>query len=167
MEDYLKRYEDEDEKGVSGLIIFFIVTLILFEPLYGLISMFQTRPAFDAMPLAGNIYISVLVSHFLFIIFTVFSFYKLPRYAVKVAKSFLIFRFVFLTLSIMINFNHTFHDHNAIGVRTYQFYSMTDMVVKIILIPEAYVFIFSIAWFIFMVKSKAIKKNFGISFENV
>ncbi len=161
MEDYLKSYDDEDEKGVSGLILFFIATLILFESVYGIISMFQTRRAFDLMPFTGNVYNLLFLGHFLFIVFTVFSFYQLPQCAVKVAKSYLVFRFIFLTLLIIINFNYTLHDPNAIGVRTHQFYSVTDMIIKIVLIPTAYVLIYSIFWYLYLIKSKAVRKKFG------
>lgn len=160
MDDYLKTYDDED-KGVKGFIVFFIFMLILFEPIYGIISMFQMRRVFESMSIVGNIYNFLFIGFFVFIIFTCFCFYKIPKYAVKVAKSYLVFRFVFFTLSIIINFNYTLHDLNAIGVRFHQFYSVQDMVIKIILIPLAYVSIFSVSWYVFLIKSKAIKENYG------
>jgi hypothetical protein len=35
------------------------------------------------------------------------------------------------------------------------------MVIKIVLIPLAYVSIYSIAWFLYLIKSKAVRKQFG------
>lgn len=161
MDDYQKLYDDEDEKGVTGFVIFFIATLMLFEPIGGIIVMFQTVKAFSSMPLIGNIYKFCGIGYLLFIFFTCICFYKLPKQAVKVAKSFLITRFIFLMLSIIINFNYTLHDQNAIGVRFNQFASVQDLVIRNLLIPVAYVSIFSICWYIFMIKSKTIRQKFG------
>lgn len=155
------RIINEYEKGVTGPIIFFIATLLLFEPIYGIFIVFQTARAFSEVPFIGNIYLFCGIGYLLSIPFTCFCFYKMPRYAVKVAKIFLVFRLLFLTLSIIINFNYTLHDKNAFGPRTFQFYTMQEMVIQVLLIRVAYVLVFSIGWYIFLIKSKTVKENYS------
>ncbi len=163
MDDYRKIYEEKDEKGVTGFIIFFIATLMLFEPLWTIIVMFQTGRAFEKIPVAGIAYNICGISYLLFLFFTCFCFYKLPKLAMRVAKSFLITRVIFLATSMIIYFNFLLHDERFLGVRSYQFVSIPDMVIKVLLLPGAYIIIYSVFWYIFMNKSKAIKENYGSS----
>ncbi len=158
--DQLKLTEGQDENKVTGFILCLIAMLLLIEPLYGFIFIFFTGRAFASMPLLGTIYTGFGIGYLLFIFFTVFSFYKMSRYAIKIAKFFLIARFIFLTLSILINFNYTLHDPNSFGPRLNQFYTMPEMIIKTLVFPQTYVFLFSF-WYVFLIKSKTIKENFG------
>ena len=161
MDNLRRLYESTDDRGVTGFLFVFVVMLILIEPLYAFIFMYQTGRAFAASPWAAHLYQLGVIGFLFFNFFTVFCLYKLPRHAVKVAKWFLTVRFLFLTFSIISNFLFTLHDPNAIGVRPYQFSSIPDLVIKIVVIPAVYVSVFSIGWYLFLLKSKTVRSNYG------
>lgn len=162
MKDYLQKY-GEDEQSVPGLITAFMVMFVLFDPLYSIIFMVQSGRAFAAMPAIDTVFKLCELAFLSFIVYTCYCFYKKPKSAVKVAKSFLVTRFVFFASSILINFFYSLQNNNSIGVRPYQFVTVTDMTAKLLLIPFLYVSLFSICWYVVLNRSKTIrdKYNFG------
>ncbi len=157
MDEFRKPYEYEEEKPVSGFILCFCAMLIICELLIGLTDLYQGAGLLRSQPFWHNIYLVFGNFYLLFIAVTCFAFYRLRRHAIKIAKIFLLYRFVFLTIATLVIYHYRLHDKNAIGFRINQFPDLQTLTLNSLIIPFAYTIVFSVLWYSYFLRSKRVK----------
>ncbi len=157
MDEFRKPYEYEEDKPVAGFILCFCAMLIICELLIGLTDVYQGAGLLRSQPFWHNTYLVFGNLYLIFIAFTCFAFYRLRRHAIKIAKVFLIYRLVFLTVATFIIYHYRLLDKKAIGFRINQFPDVQTLTLNCLIIPLAYTIVYSVLWYLYFRWSKRVK----------
>ncbi len=163
MDEFKKPYEyDDEEKGVSGLILVYFIMLLVEESIQGFISILF---GYNKMPHDRVLGMVVIVAGSLYVVFAVFSAIVLKlknKHAIKVSKVFLIFRIVYLIPYLIL------YTIDLIGKIPY--YKENDMYwvtynsnITSFIIGISFAIVFSAGWYIYLVKSNKVRKMFPVS----
>ncbi|MCX7708790.1 MAG: hypothetical protein N2484_02955 [Clostridia bacterium] len=154
MDEFRKPYEYEEETGVAGFVFVFAMMLIVFEVFLGVITLAQGHVVAGLFPGASKVYVAVAVLFIAFTLFTFFALYKVHKHALKVVKSYLIFRILYLTPVCVLIFNYS-RIAKASANET-----LGEMIVGALVVPLIYIWGFSILWYGYFLKSKRVKDSY-------
>ncbi len=160
MSDGRRKFEYDEESGVSGFIFLFFAQLIMFELTYGIIVLVQVNKAFGMIPVLGNLLMGCSILFLVSIPALCFSLYKYRRSTVTRVKAYLVLRTLYLTLTSLAVFIHTFGGKNVIGKGNDQFESISMLVLMMFVTPMAYSFGFGIPWYVYFCRSKRVKSTY-------
>jgi len=162
MDGFGKTYEyEEDEKRVSGVLLIFNIMLLVCETIIGIILILQMYNALKSITVLAVASIILGILYISFILFTCFALSKIPKYAIKIVKTFLALRIVVLVLSSIVKFISEYNNKSKMGTDFFQYHSVNDAVLRILVLPIAYILIFSILWYLYFIKSKKVKEKYG------
>jgi ABC-type enterochelin transport system permease subunit len=159
MDDFRKPYEYEDEKGISGLLLVYFIMLLAEESLLGAISV-----SFGYNILAENrvLGISIMCISAFYMLFSVYSavvLKLLKKYALKVSKIFLVFRFIYMIPYLALN---TISQIKEIPYeKDYVLYAaMHRSIIISFIISISFIIVFSAGWYTYLKKSRKVKELF-------
>lgn len=155
-EDFKKPFEYHEEK--RGFILVFILTLITFDILQTLSLSTQVNEAFQSI-LALRIFFMVLSSLFvIFTFYTALNCYRLRKNLVIMSKIYLIVRAIISTCYVFIIYNYRTTQLHLVGNGQGQYPTVKAMIVGELVIPLAYVIVFSLIWYLYFSLSKRCKE---------
>jgi len=161
LDEFRKPYEYEEETGFIWPVRLFCILLIFVEMFLGIMFLFQLNKYLGSNPIFNNTAIVLTVLYMVYILVTIIFLLKnVKKYALKIAKSYLIGRLVYLVPSIIVIFSFTVNDPSAVGSGNGKFQSVTDIILRLLMVPLIYILAFSISWYIYFTKSKRIKKEY-------
>lgn len=152
MDEYRKPFEYNEEK--KGLILVFIIMLLVVDTLQTFSLTAQVYKAFEHIPVFSILFVVTGIMFTLFTLYTVILCSKLNKKMVKVSKIYLIVRGTLSTIFVIISFVYTVNNKNLIGNGMDQYKTVGEMMIGEIVIPFAYIWVFSFGWFLYFVKSK-------------
>ncbi|MDF2943633.1 MAG: hypothetical protein K0S01_2491 [Herbinix sp.] len=156
MDEFRKPYEYEEEK--RGVILLFVIMLISVDIFLTLSYTVQVYGILKHIPTLGIGFMVIGILFILFILFTAITCYKLKKNMVTIAKTYLIVRAVFTICSLLIVFFNSFSNESMIGNGTKQYRTVNELIFTVLLAPLAYDLVFSIAWYLYFLKSKRCKE---------
>lgn len=155
MEDFRKPFEyTEEKKGFILLFVFMLIVVDIYQafiyimPAYN--NLWQT-PAIRT----GYIYISII--YIVSIPLTAFVCFKLNKHMLTISKVYLLFRSIVLisSITIIFIFNVNFSSKVAFGSL---YTSLLQVIFINLILPIAFVLVFSVGWFIYFIKSKSCRE---------
>ena len=160
-QEFRKKYEYEEENGVTGFLLLFFLMLISVDIIVSISLITQGNDLFKVTPVFTSIFLSLGLTFLAFLIFTGVALFKLPKYAAQITKVFLLVRLFFLAPTNLIIFNIRLHDLHSIGRGYTQYATVHELFVSGLILPLFYIIVFSLAWYIYFVKSKKVKSIYG------
>ena len=163
MDEFRKPYEYDDEKGVSGILLIYFIMLLAEESLLGIISLSFGYNLLSENKVLGMIIMSTSVCYVLFAVYSAIVLKRLKKYALKVSKVFLVFRFIYMIPYLIMN---TISQINDIPYdRDLEMYAaMHRSIIASFIISISFIIAFSVGWYIFLKKSKKVRELFPDSF---
>jgi hypothetical protein len=157
MEDeFRKPFEYNEEK--RGFILVFTLLLITFDILQTLSLTSQVYEVFKNSSILQIIAVTLGVIFVIYILYTAVICYSMKANTVNRAKTYLIVRAILSTCYVMIVFLDRRNHLNLIGDGVEQYKTTNDMIVGELIIPLAYVLVFSLIWFLYFSLSKRCKE---------
>lgn len=156
MDEFRKPFEYEEEK--RGFILVFIFMLIIVDVIQTLSLTTQVYKIFKQNSVLKNGFMVAGVLFLLYVLYTAITCYRLSKNMVTIAKSYLIVRVIFSALLVVIVYINAIKNENLIGNGIQQYKTEAQMVLEELLIPLGYVFVFSIIWYVYFLKSKRCKE---------
>lgn len=157
MDEFRKPYEYEDEKGVSGLLLVFFVMLIAFETFLGIIAAFSGYDTVKSIPGLGKLYIGLGIFFVVYPLFTAFALRKMKKYAVRIAKIYLIARLVyhipFVVVNTIIMINRISYNKDYI-----EYGKEYNSLIIGLAISLFYLVAFSVLWYLYFSRSKKVRE---------
>jgi hypothetical protein len=154
-EEFRKPYEYNEEK--RGFILVFILTLITFDILQTLSLTAQVNEAFKTVPIVRILFLILSVLFILFTLYTAMICYQLKKNLVKVSKLYLIVRAIISTCYVVVIYVYRISRVHLVGDGQQQYKTVNEMVIGELIIPLAYVMVFSMIWYIYFTLSKRCK----------
>lgn len=157
MDKFSKPYEYEEEKGTSGMLLILFFMLISLEPLIGILSI----SAFNDVA-KGTLVTLIPYVTAVFILFSLFSgicLKRVSKYAIQVIKVFLAFRLLYLVPVFYFDMQ-TKIDAIPYEKTNVQYATEYNGVMTFFSLSILYVLVFSVFWYIYLIKSKNVKQNF-------
>jgi hypothetical protein len=154
MSQFRKSYEYEEEKGIGGLLMLFFVMLLSVEVLLALLILVQGYAALKTVPYLGPAFLVLGTGYLVFILFTCIALKRMSRYAVRISRIFLAARVLFLTpvyLRLYIAFSQ---DPRIVS----EFRSQSDIVFFGLVVPLAYILLFSGLWYWYFSSSRRVRQ---------
>jgi hypothetical protein len=155
-EEFRKPYEYHEEK--RGFILVFILTLITFDILQTLSLSAQVNEAFKSVPVVRTFFLMLSVLFIIFTLYTAMICYQLKQKLVKVSKLYLIVRAIISTCYVVIIYVYRISRVHLVGDGQQQYKTVNEMVIGELIIPLAYVMVFSVIWYVYFTLSKRCKK---------
>lgn len=161
LDEFRKPFEYEEDTGFIWPIRIFCILLFSVEMFFGVICLFQLNEFLRSIPVAHTAALVLTLLYMVCILVTIiFLFKKVKKYALKIAKSYLVARLIYLIPAIIVIFSFTLNDKNAIGDGYGKFQSVQDMILRLLVTPLIYILTFSIGWYTYFKKSKRIKEEY-------
>ncbi len=155
-EEFRKPYEYNEEK--RGFILVFILTLLSFDILQTLSLSAQVNEAFKAGPVFRIFFLILSTLFVIFTLYTATNCYRLKKNLVKISKLYLIVRAIISTCYVVIIYVYRTSREHLVGDGQQQYQTVKEMVIGELLIPLAYVIVFSVIWYAYFTLSKRCKK---------
>lgn len=155
-EDFRKPYEYNEEK--RGFILVFILTLLTFDILQTLSLSVQVNEAFKTVPAIRIIFLVMSVMFMIFTFYTALNCYRLKRNLVRMSKLYLIVRAIISTGYVVIIYFYRTSNVHLIGEGQQQYRTIKEMVLAELIIPLAYVMVFSVIWYLYFTLSRRCKR---------
>lgn len=155
-DEFRKPYEYNEEK--RGFILVFILTLITFDILQTLSLSAQVNEAFKTVPVFRIFFLILSVLFILFTIYTAMNCYRLKNNLVKMSKLYLIVRAIISSCYVVIIYVYRTSREHLVGDGQQQYKTVNEMVIGELVIPLAYVMVFSVIWYVYFTLSKRCKK---------
>lgn len=160
LDEFRKPFEYEEETGAIWPVRIFCIMLLSIEMFFSIIYVFQLNEFLGSVPVAGTISRVLTFLFIVYILVTLIFLLKVEKHAIKIAKSFLIARLVYIIPSVIVVFLYTINDKSAIGSGNGKFQSVTDIIFMLLVTPLLYTLVFSISWYIYFTKSKRVKESY-------
>lgn len=159
MDEFRKPYEYMEEKGISGFLLLLFFMLITAEPLFGVFAAYFGYYSMEKFGILRICFFCAAIIYILFSVFTAVAVRKKFGSAVAITKVFLVYRLVFLIPYLCLN---VYQQIKEIPYeKTYIEYSkLYDSIVTSFVINIAYVVVFSVAWYLYLKKSKKVGELF-------
>jgi hypothetical protein len=154
-EEFRKPYEYHEEK--RGFILVFILTLITFDILQTLSLSAQVNEVFKSVPVVRIFFLILSVLFVIFTLYTAVICYQLKQKLVKVSKLYLIIRAIISTGYVVIIYVYRISRVHLVGDGQQQYKTVNEMVIGELIIPLAYVIVFSVIWYVYFILSKRCK----------
>ncbi|MDQ2085588.1 hypothetical protein RBH29_03960 [Herbivorax sp. ANBcel31] len=158
---FRKPYEYEDDSNIIWPVRIFCIMLIFAEVLYGIIYLVQLQNNFGHIPVVGTIGKVFSVVYIAFVLFTFISLLKIKKYALKIVKTFLATRLIYLITATVAIFFNTLNSDNSPKHGYDQFESFSSIINMLLVTPLFYAIAFSVTWYIYFTKSKKIEKVYS------
>jgi hypothetical protein len=159
MNEFKKPFEYEDEKGISGILLILFFMLISVEPLLGIASAFIWKNAFAGSDTLLTLFIGLSVLFILFSFIAGIALKKAARHAVLLVKAYLVYRFLYLLLTAYVSMK-TQADVIPYAKDFPDYAVMYNSLLTSFLISILYVVVFSVGWYIYLVRSKRVRECF-------
>ncbi|NTV89464.1 MAG: hypothetical protein HGA22_03745 [Clostridiales bacterium] len=160
MDEFRKKYEYEEHKGVSGLILLFFCMLVMFEIALGLITMLAEYKTVDIPEAVRSLLKTAGAVYLVSTIFICVALFKIPRIAVSGVKKYLAARLLFLIPPVIYNFLNALHNPemtpSKLGTR-----GVVQTTFQCLVLPMLYVLLFSFMWFIYFSRSKHVEETYS------
>lgn len=160
MDEFRKAYEYEEENGVSGYLLLFLLTLLSFDLTCAVIIFMQSSMVIEAET-------DVLLLHQLLwaaygvtkLVFCILLFVGKP-FVVKFAHAFLFIRVLVFSLSIIVTCTLVLanFDQQILSIETK---SRWDVTYLLLITPLVYTLLYSIGWGYYFRRSKRVKNFYG------
>ena len=165
MDDFKKPYEYDDENGVSGLLLLYFIMLLAEESLLGILSLSYGYNLLPVNKVMGIILMSIAVFYVLFSVYSAIVLKLLKKYALKVSKVFLIFRFIYMIPYLIVNTISQINDI-PFSIDSEKYASMYSSIIVAFIISLAFIIAFGVGWYIYLNKSKKVRELFPDSFAD-
>ncbi len=160
MDEFRKKYEYEEHKGVSGLIFLFFIMLILFEYALGIIVMLAEYSSIDIPSIIRALVKAGGMIYFAFTVFISIALFKLPRILIPCVRIYLVYRFICLLPPVIYNYLNALQDPEMTQTRMGT-QGVIDTTVQCLVLPLIYVTVFSVLWLIYFSRSKHVKETYS------
>lgn len=160
MEGFRKQYEYEEEQSLGGLLMVFFVMLVTAELFLGIITLIEGSAALKGSGFFSSVFLASGTVYMLFSLLTAVVLYKKKRFAIKLAKFFLLFRVIYLSISNILIFLDLYHDPSTVGSGGSQYQSVSELVISCLVFPMLYAWGFSVLWNLYLNKSKRVRETF-------
>jgi hypothetical protein len=151
-DEFRKPYEYKEEK--RGFILVFILSLITFDILQTLSLSAQVNEVFKATPVLRIFCMVVSTAFIVFTFYTAIICYRLKKNLVQLSKLYLIVRVVISSVYVIIIYVYRMTHEHLVGDGIHQYHTVNLMVVGELIIPLAYVMVFSAIWLVYFTLSK-------------
>lgn len=155
-EEFRKPYEYKEEK--RGFILVFVLTLITFDILQTLSLAAQVNEVFQPVPGLRIIFLILSVLFVIYTLYTAMNCYQLKITLVKRSKRYLLIRAALSSCYVVIIYVNRIKREHLIGEGRQQYRTVREMVFGELIIPLAYVIVFSVIWYAYFSRSKRCKK---------
>lgn len=156
MDEFRKPFEYHEEK--KGFILFFICAILAVDILQTLSLTAQVYQAFEHFPVLRYACIVIAIVFGLFMLYTLIICSKLKRSLVVTSKIYLMVRAVLSTIYLIISFIYSINTKDLIGYGIDQYETVGDMVFGELVLALIYIWVFSILWYLYFIKSKRCKE---------
>jgi len=156
MDDFSKPYEYNEEK--IGLILLFVIMIVSIDTFLGLSLTVQAYGVLKHIPALAIGYIVLGTLFVLLIIVTAVICYKLKPYLVTLSKVYLLVRTIFMACSTIMLFLFDVNNKSLIGNGPNHYKTVGELTFSILIAPLAYLLLFTVAWYLYFVKSKRCKE---------
>lgn len=159
VDDFKKPYEYVEEKGTSGMLLILFFMLIAIEPFIGILSIFVFKDVAKGSNVLATGLTWVSAVYIVFSLLSGITLKRVSRIAIPVVKAFLVFRLLYLAPVVSIN---TWVQIGAIPYeKTYiQYAAEYNSIMTSFAVSISYVLVFSVCWFIFLIRSKKVRESF-------
>ncbi len=155
-QEFRKPFEYEEEK--RGLLLLFVIMILVIDILPTLSFMARFYEAFKENVLLRTVLIAICILFILYTVVTAVICFTLNKNTVTWSKLYLIIQAVFSAACYTILFFTIADYENMIGIGTIQYKSFIEMLSWELLFPFAYIVVFTVAWYMYFIKSKRCKE---------
>lgn len=162
MNDFYRAYEFEEERGVAGFLLLFLLSLVSFDLVAAIILLSQSGMMVRAFwPALALPYFTVWGLYFLFkLVFCVLLFTKRQRVP-KVAVAFLAARIaVFLAAAVMLYVLVLQHPYGSPIHLADEMRSVWQITYSLLLAPVVYTLAYSLGWMLYFKRSRRVRERF-------
>jgi len=156
MDEFRKPYEYFEEKGVGGILLVLFFMLISIEPFLGILSLAVGYNAYPDSKIFLPAFITFTAIYILFSLLSGILLKKLHSLAIAVTKVFLVFRIIFLLPVLIISMRFQL---GTIALES-NYALEHNSIISSFYISLSYMVIFSVGWYIYIVKSKKVHELF-------
>ena len=154
MSDFRKSYEYEEEKGLGGFLAVFFVMLLSVEVLLAVMILVQGNAALKTVPYLGTAFLVLGTGYLILISITCIALKRMSRSAVALSRILLITRVLFLTPACILLFTTFANNPGSYS----DFSSRNGFVVFALVVPLAYILLFSTLWYLYFSISRRVKQ---------
>ncbi len=159
MDEFKKPYEYFEEKGVGGILLVLFFMLISVEPFMGILSIALGNNAFPNFKIFLPVFVTLSVVYIIYSLLSGIFLKKLYSFAIASLKVFLVYRLIYLVPVLIISMRYQID--TIPYAKTYGQYQVAyNSIISSFWISILYAFIFSIGWYIYLVKSKKVQELF-------
>jgi hypothetical protein len=159
IDEFRKPFELFEEKGIGGILLILFFMLISIEPFLGILSIAVGFNAYPDSKIFLTVFVVFSVAYIVFSLFSGITLKKQYSFAVAATKVFLVYRLIYFTPVLIINMNLQIaavpYDSLSPTYANESASIMTSFIINI-----SYVALFSIGWYIYLVKSKKVQEAF-------
>ncbi len=155
-EEFRKPFEYEEEK--RGLLLLFVIMIVVIDILPTLSFMARFYDVFEDNRILQTVLITSCILFILYTLITAGICFTLNKRLVALSKLYLIIQAVFSAACYALLFFSIADYDNMIGIGTTQYQSFGELLSWELLFPLAYIAVFTVAWYLYFVKSKRCKE---------
>jgi len=154
MSEFRKPFEYEEEHGLGGLLLFFLVMLLSVEVLLALAVLIQGYALLKGVPFLGPVVLVLGSAYFAFILVACVALKRMSRHAIGIAKSLLAVRALVLAPAFGLIFSRLSANPRMLS----WFRTRGNLVTFGLVIPLAYTVLFSGLWFVYLARSRRVRQ---------
>ncbi len=155
-EEFRKPYEYEEEK--KGFLLLFVIMILVTVILQTLSFISRFYDAYQQVPVLRNVLMILGILCILFTIFTAILCFTLNKQLVAISKLYLIIQAVFSIVCYLLLFIDRVRNEQLVGTGQAQYKSFGEMLSWELLFPITYIAVFTVAWYLYFIKSKRCKE---------
>ncbi len=155
-EEFRKPFEYEEEK--RGLLLVFIIMIAVIDILPTLSFMARFYDVFGNNRILQVFLIAVCILFILYTVFTAYICYTLNKKLVALSKLYLMIQAVFTAACYILLFFSIADYDSLIGIGTIQYETFGEMLTWELLLPLAYIAVFTVGWYLYFIKSRRCKE---------
>jgi len=159
MDEFRKSYVYFEEQGIGGLLLVLFFMLITAEPLAGIMGIYFGFNSMTEYGFWGTLFQIAAIIYAVLSVLSGIVLKKTLNLAVPMIKVFLVFRVLFLAPYIYVNMGMQIAEIPY--VKTYVMYEqMHSSIMSSFVFSMAYVIVFSVLWYIYLLTSRRVKETF-------
>lgn len=155
-EEFRKPFEYEEEK--RGLLLLFVIMISVVDILPTLSFMARFYDVFADNQILRVILIALCILFILYTVVTGYICFTLNKKLVALSKLYLMIQAIFTAACYVLLFFSIADYESLIGIGTIQYTTFGEMLTWELLFPLAYIAVFTVAWYLYFIKSKRCKE---------
>jgi len=162
MEEFRREYEYDEETGVAGFLLIFLITLLSFDFVVVIIILIQSKNVYSELAdFLVTPFLGIFGVYLLFKVAFVISLFTKREAVVKLAKFFLLTRGILFSVCIISLYIFLLLNPSVDAMDMSKMETTWQLTFRMLLTPLLYTVLFSVGWTIYFKRSARVRDRYS------